>query len=129
MDSENSAPSPPPQPAPHDPEKSERDWAMFTHLSGLCCLMSIPSLIGPLILWLMKKDEMPKVDRAGKEALNFHLTILIIEVISIPLMFIGIGFLTLIAAAFISIIFSIIAGVEASKGVDYVYPLSFKFVN
>ncbi len=129
MESENPTPAPPSQPAPLDPGKPERDWAMFTHLSGLCCLLSIPSFVGPLVCWLIKKDEMPKVDRAGKEALNFHITMIIIELISVPLMFVGIGFLTMIAAAVLSIIFSIIAGVEANKGVDYVYPLSFKFIS
>lgn len=101
---------------------------MFTHLSGLCCLLSVPSLIGPLVCWLIKKDEMPEVDRAGKNALNFHITMLIVQLISIPLVFVVVGFITLFAAAIVSIIFSIIAGVEASKGIEYKYPLSFEFI-
>lgn len=111
-----------------DPEKRIRDWTMFTHLSGLCCLLSIPSFVGPLVLWLIKKDEMPEVDRAGKEALNFHITMAIVQIVSIPLAFFVVGFFTLFAAAIIAIVFSIIAGVEANKGHEYSYPLSFKFI-
>jgi len=101
---------------------------MYTHLSGLCTLASIPSFVGPLICWMIKKDEMPKVDFAGKEALNFQLTMLIIQVISIPLAVVGIGFVTLFAAAIVSIVFAILAAVEANKGVDYIYPISFRLI-
>mgnify|MGYP003678432213 CR=1 FL=1 len=118
-------PVPPPIPAP---DKKERDWAMYTHLSGLCTLASIPSFVGPLICWMIKKDEMPKVDFAGKEALNFQLTMLIIQVISLPLAVVGIGFVTLFAAAIVSIVFAILAAVEANKGVDYIYPISFRLI-
>lgn len=117
-----------PPPVSPDSEKSARDWAMFTHLSGLCCLISVPSFIGPLVCWLIKKDEMPKVDRAGKDALNFHITMAVIQLISIPLVLVFVGFFTLIAAAIVSVVFSIIAGVEASKGVEYAYPLSYQFI-
>merc|ERR1712023_311940 len=59
---------------PSDPAKQEKDWAMITHLSGLCSAIGIPSFVGPLVCWLLKKDEFAKVDLAGKEALNFQLS-------------------------------------------------------
>lgn len=126
------APEEPPQsPGPHPPGRkfgsNETDWAMLTHLSGLCCLVSIPGVVGPLVFWMIKKEEMPLVDRAGKEAINFQLTMLIGQLISIPLIFIGVGFITLIAFALLAVIFAIIAGVEANKGNDYRYPLTFRF--
>lgn len=107
---------------------SENDWAMLTHLSGLACVIGIPSFIGPLVLWLIKKDEMPIVDRAGKEALNFHLTMLIALILSAVLTMVIVGFVTLIAASLLMIIFPIIAAMEANKGNDYTYPLSFRFI-
>ncbi len=108
--------------------QSENDWAMVTHLSGLLALTSIPAIIGPLVVWLLKKDKMPKVDKAGKDAINFHLTMLLVVVVSIPLTFILIGFVTLFAAYLMSIIFSIIAGVAANRGEEYAYPMTIRFI-
>ncbi|NNE90830.1 MAG: DUF4870 domain-containing protein, partial [Verrucomicrobiales bacterium] len=71
---------------------------MLTHLSGLVALLGIPGVVGPLIAWIIKKDEMPRVDFAGKEAINFHITMLIIAVISVPLCLVLIGFVTLLLA-------------------------------
>ncbi len=114
---------------PADPAKQERDWAMFTHLSGLCSAIGIPSFVGPLVCWLLKKDEFAKVDIAGKEALNFQLSVLIVQVISIPLtLVVGIGFVTFFAAAIGGLIYTIIAAVAASKGEDYLYPFTFRMI-
>jgi len=137
-DPSGSSPTPTPPPVPEDNPpappptkkfgKSESDWAMFTHLSALVCVVSVPSFLGPLVLWLIKKDEMPSVDRAGKGALNFQLTMFLVQLASIPLAFFGVGFLTLLAAALLSIIFAIVAGVEANKGGEYRYPLTIPFI-
>lgn len=124
----NSEPDTSPPPVSPDPGKPARDWAMATHLSGLCCLLGAPSFVGPLICWLIKKDEMAEVDRAGKEALNFHITMAIVQLVSVPLVFVVVGIFTLIAAAVVSIVYSIIAGVEANKGVEYKYPMSYQFI-
>ncbi len=134
METEVPSSSPPPQPPsgtpqpPVSPEKRERDWTLYTHLAGLCCLVGIPSFVGPLVMWLIKKDEMPRVNAAGKDALNFHLTMTLIALVSIPLAFVIIGVFTAIAAQVLAIIFSIVAGLEANKGVNYRYPLTIQFV-
>ena len=75
--------------------KAQKDWTMLTHLSGLISFFGIPGIIGPLIAWLIKKDDMPRVDFAGKEAINFHLTMLIVAAISGALTVIFIGFIGL----------------------------------
>ena len=113
---------------PVDTEKVERDWTMYTHLSGLLMLVSIPGFLGPLVIWLLKKEEFPKVDEAGKEALNFQLTMLLVQLISIPLCFVFVGFITMFAAIILAIIFPIIAGIEANKGNSYVYPLTLRMI-
>ncbi|MEC8827108.1 MAG: DUF4870 domain-containing protein [Verrucomicrobiota bacterium] len=114
---------------PSDPAKQEKDWAMITHLSGLCSAIGIPSFVGPLVCWLLKKDEFAKVDLAGKEALNFQLSVLIVQVISVPLtLLVGIGFVTFFAAAISGLVYTIIAAVAASNGEDYLYPLTFRMI-
>lgn len=121
-------PAPPSETTP-DPIKQERDWTLYTHLSGLCWVVGIPSFVGPLICWLIKKDTFSRVDLAGKEAVNFHLTMLIFQLISVPLIFLfGLGMVTMIAIALITLIFPLVASSAASKGDDYIYPLTFRMI-
>ena len=122
------APAPPPAAAP--PGKDERMWAMFCHLASLAGLVGIPfgNVIGPLVVWLIKKNEMPAVDRQGKESLNFQITLAICIVICIPLMFIFIGILLLPAVGIYGLIMVIIASIKTNKGEDYRYPISIRFI-
>jgi uncharacterized protein len=93
-------------------------WAMFAHLGGI-----IIFLVAPLVIYLMYKDRDPFVRRHSAQALNFQIIIGIIEIVSIPLMVIGIGVLTALAAGIAFYVFSIIAAIAANKGQDYDYPL------
>ncbi len=121
--------APPVAPPIVDSNKDERNWAMFCHLAALAGLSSIPfaNIIGPLIIWLIKKDEYPLVDREGKKAMNFQLTISIAILICIPLMFVIIGFFLIAALGITSLVCTIIAAVRTSEGRDYEYPYSIKF--
>ena len=100
-----------------------RQWALFAHLSGL-----LLGFIGPLIIYLVKKDEDPFVADQGREALNFNLTILLVILISIPLTLVIVGIFTLIAAGIVGFIFQILAAIEANKGVWYRYPITIRFL-
>ncbi len=106
------------------------NWAMFCHLSALSCYIGIPfgNIIGPLIIWLIKKDEMPFVDEQGKEALNFQISMTIYAIVSVFLIFAIVGFFLLFAVAIINLIFVISAAVKASKGESYRYPLAIRFL-
>jgi len=105
---------------------------MLCHLSALAGLI-IPfgGVLGPLIIWLIKKNEMPSVDVHGKAAVNFQLTVLIaalaVGLAAFVLSFIFIGLLLIpvvFAIALCSLIFAVIAGIKASDGKDYRYPYS-----
>src|SRR5438128_1055915 len=65
-------PSEPPLPSPDELTADDKQMGMLCHLLGI-----VAGFIGPLIIWLMKKDQSRFVDSQGKEALNFHLTLLI----------------------------------------------------
>src|SRR5687768_9744196 len=74
--------------------KEEQNWAMICHLAALSgFVIPLGNVLGPLVVWLIKKDTMPLVDKHGKEALNFQITVTIAMVISIVLMFVLIGIL------------------------------------
>jgi uncharacterized Tic20 family protein len=122
-------PQPYAQRAVMTPEQA-RQWAMWAHLSGLL------GILGPLIIYLVKKDDDPFVADQGREALNFHLALLIVLgggwVLAFILSLVLIGFLLfpiLIAAGIAAFVFEIIAAVQASKGVWYRYPLNIRLIN
>ncbi|MCF8309771.1 MAG: DUF4870 domain-containing protein, partial [Bacteroidales bacterium] len=75
----------------------EKKWAMLVHFSALSGLV-IPfgNLLGPLVVWLLKKDQSVFVDDQGKEALNFQLSMLIYSLISGLLVIVGIGIVLLV---------------------------------
>jgi uncharacterized Tic20 family protein len=104
--------------------KDATTFAMLAHLLG-----AIIGFLGPLIIWLIKKDEHPFVDDQAKEALNFQLVILIGYVISSALTFVCIGFITLPALWLISVIFGIIGAVKANNGELYRYPFNIRMIS
>jgi len=109
---------------------------MWCHLSALAgLLVPFGNVLGPLIVWQMKKSEIPSVEIHGKAALNFQLTVLIAvvagSVAAILLSFFCVGWLlfpVVVLIGIAGIAFSIIAGLKANDGQDYQYPYSFKLI-
>ncbi len=125
QESEDSPVSEEPQTAQPKPEISQdaKNLAMLCHLLGL-----ITNFLGPLILWLLKKEDDAFIDSNGKEALNFQLTIMFAMIAAGILSFLCIGVLLMPVIMVLDIVFSIIACVKASKGEDYRYPLCIRLV-
>ncbi|MDC0321949.1 DUF4870 domain-containing protein [Verrucomicrobiales bacterium] len=133
METDSSPPPPAPEGPrasfePTPPDKKSKDWVLYTHLSGLCMLVSVPGIVGPLVCWLIKKDELPAVDAVGKDAINFHLTMLIGFLISSVLTIVVVGIIGVIAIPIISIICSIMGAIAASNGQPYAYPMTYRFL-
>jgi len=104
-------------------------WAMLCHLSALAgYLIPFGNIIGPLIVWQIKKAEFPLVDDQGKEALNFQITVAIVAVVCFALMFLLIGIPMLIALGIANLVFIIVAALAANKGDTYRYPFAFRFI-
>jgi len=104
-------------------------WAMLCHLSALAgYIIPFGSIIGPLIIWQMKKAEFPIVDDQGKEAINFQITVAIAAIICIALAFVVIGIPLLFALGIADLVLIILASLKANKGEVYRYPFSFKFI-
>jgi len=109
---------------------NERNWGMAIHLSALIgLLLPLGLVLGPMIVWMLKKNEGEFFNVQGKKAVNFQLTILIVAFLFALLSImirpvISIAFM----AGFAGIVFAIIAGVSIKRGSDYNYPFSFKFL-
>jgi len=117
-------------PAASSPDKEARNWAMFAHLSSFAGhVIPFGHIGGPLLIWLLKKDEMPLVDDQGKEALNFQITMTIAFIVSAILIFVLIGFVLIFAVWLFDVIVTIIAAVKANEGVAYRYPLCIRFIS
>lgn len=110
--------------------KDARTWGMLCHLIALVGMLGngIGFVLGPLVLWLVKKNDDPFIDEQGKEAVNFQLTMFLACLVALPLCLVLIGFLFIAAIAVFAIVFPIIAGIKANDGVHYRYPVSIRFI-
>jgi uncharacterized Tic20 family protein len=115
---------PPTLPADPIPTQDEKNLGLIMHVLSLVGL----SLIGPLIVWLIKKDESAFINLQGRELLNFQLSILIYALICVPLCFILIGIPMLFAIGIASLILTIIGLVKATEGKIYRFPLTIRML-
>jgi uncharacterized protein len=121
------------------PSQDVRNWSMFAHLSALVAVFGIPSFVGPLVVWLIRRDRDPVSTEHAREALNFNLSVLIYVVVFaiasvvIAIVTVGLGLLILvpvgIAAAVAWLVVVIIAAVKASNGEPYRYPVTIRLVS
>ena len=125
--------SPPPAVVPS--ESDERTWAMLGHLSAFSAFITgLGCVIGPLIVWLVKRDTMPFAGEQALEALNFNITAIIAAVALgvFTLITLGIGALLTVPLAFVLFIgwfvLTIVAAVKANGGEHYRYPFSLRLV-
>ena len=120
--------SPPPA-ANREPTKDERTWGLLAHLSALVgFVIPFGNLLGPLIVWQVKKNEMPFVDDQGKEALNFQITVALAAIVCFVLMIVVIGALLLFVVGIAALVLTVIAALKANNGEYYRYPFSLRIV-
>ncbi|HVF11445.1 MAG TPA: DUF4870 domain-containing protein [Abditibacteriaceae bacterium] len=125
-------PDPAQQPSPaQTQEQQSRMWGMLCHLSALVALVGVPfgQIIGPLIVWLVKKDEFPFVNDQGKESLNFQISMTIYMLVAGASILFLIGLVLLPIVVVVDVIFTIIAAIQANTGQPYRYPLTIRFIN
>ncbi|HXA47628.1 MAG TPA: DUF4870 domain-containing protein [Burkholderiaceae bacterium] len=106
------------------PSQDDRNLSMIAHLLGM-----FTSFVGALVIWLIKKDESPFIEKEAKEALNFQITLLIGHMIAGVLSIVLIGFLLFPLIWLVNVIFSILAAVAASKGQAYRYPFAIRLIS
>lgn len=133
MSSDNGLPPTPPdnmlggnaQPGILEPDKEARTMAVLAHLLGI-----VSGFLGPLIIWLIKKDQYPYVDDQAKEALNFQITIMIAVAGLIVLSFVtcGFGAILFVALPVVEVVFGIIAAMKCNNGEYYRYPITIRLL-
>ncbi len=113
--------------------KEERLWAMLAHLSAFAMYFTgIGHMLGPLIIWLLKRDGNPFVEDQAKEALNFQITVTLIAIAAVLMCFTVIlalvGIPILIGLHLYQVVCIVIAAIKANDGVAFRYPLTLRLV-
>ena len=122
-------PIPPPPPAPAT-SSDIRTWCVLCHAAALLGLFFhfLGHILGPLIVWLVKRGDSPEVDAHGKESLNFQISMLIYDAIAAILCVVLIGIPILIALWVLNTVLVIIASIQASEGKFYRYPITIRLI-
>ena len=117
--------------APEAPDDTPavRQMAMLLHLSQLAgFIVPFAGLALPIIIWQIKKDEMPAIDAHGKMVTNWIISVLIYGTISAVLILVLVGIPLLMLVALLGIIFPIIGAIRANNGELWTYPLTIRFI-
>ena len=111
--------------------KENKQLLVLTHLSQLLDFVSgIGGFIVPLILWLVKKDEIYGMDAHGKSILNFRITMFLYLLICIPLVLVfGLGIIGFIVIGIFYVIFPIMNAIKANNNEAPSYPFSIRFIS
>lgn len=135
----NEATDAPPPPV-GAPSAEERQWAMFAHLSALAGGLLTSAIggwgffIGPLVIWLMKKDTMPFVADQAKEALNFNITVsgIFVILLIVTIFTLGLGALLTVPIMLVvgigALVLIVMASIKANEGVAYRYPFTLRLI-
>ena len=107
----------------------EKQTGMFLHLSQLLnFVIPFAGVIAPIVIWQMKKDEIPALDAHGKMIVNWMISALIYSAVSLVLAIVLVGFLGFIALTVVGVAFPIIGAIKANNGELWEYPLTIKFL-
>ena len=121
----------PPAPQITATSSSVRTWCVLAHATALVGFL-VPvagHIVGPLIVWLAKRQDSPEIDAHGKESMNFQISMLIWNIIAGILCLVLIGIPILILLHILNIIFVIVASIQASEGKLYRYPLAIRLIS
>ncbi len=115
-------------PTPNEASTNSRNLAMLSHLSAFVAFVGIPSLVGPLVVWLLNRDD-PYVEPQAKEALNFNISYLLYGLAAAISIILLVGIIALPAVVVTWFVLVIVASVKTANGENYRYPFTIQFVS
>ena len=112
------------------PTENERTWGMLAHLSALTGVVVwlLGCIIGPLAVWIARRDQSAFVAEHAREALNFNITVVLAALVCMLLMLVFVGFILGTALFVVWLVFTLLAAIKASEGEHYRYPFSLRLV-
>ena len=115
-------------PTAYEASSNSRNLAMLSHLSAFVAFVGIPSLVGPLVMWLLNRDD-PYVEAQAKDALNFNISFFLYGLAAAISIIILVGIIALPVVVVTWFVLVIVASVKAASGEDYRYPFTIQFVS
>ena len=107
----------------------QKQMGLFLHLSLLIYAFAFPiGAVAPILIWQLKKDDIPGLEAHGKMAANWMISLAIYFAVSFVLAFVLIGFLGFLVFGIMAIVFPIIGAIKANNGELWEYPLTIKFL-
>ncbi len=121
----------------------ERNWAPWVHISALASfVVPLGNILGPLVCWLITKERSAFLNDQGKQALNFQIAVtiaagilfvigmvsMVLFILVVPFLIAILAFIAMSVVILVGLIFAVVGGIQASRGVWYRYPVSFQFV-
>lgn len=115
---------------PESLSEDERTWGMIAHFSALAffVLPPIGGVVGPLIVWVLKKQQYQFASEAAKESINFNIAVLIGYAVCAVLAFVFVGLVLGFALFLYWLVMTIVAGVKASEGIHYRHRFTLRLV-
>src|SRR3954451_4570435 len=115
---------------PAVPATHVRTWTILCHASALFgVFLHFPGhLLGPLVVWLAKRDDSPEINAHGKESLNFQISMLLYNAIAVVFCLVLVGFFFLAVLWVLNAVFVVVASIQASDGKLYRYPMTIRFI-
>jgi uncharacterized Tic20 family protein len=111
------------------PTQEERFWGMIAHLAALAgCILPFGNILGPLLVFLLKREQSAFVAAHAKEALNFNITVAIGAAVCLLLLWLSIGILMGAVLAIFWLVMTIIAALKANEGLPYRYPFTVRLI-
>lgn len=106
-----------------------RTWAVAAHLSSYVVFLGIPlPVIGPLVVWLLKRDQDAYAAWHAREALNFNISIMLYTFTAAVLVLALVGVVLVPAVLIAWFVLTIVGGVRAANDEYYRYPMTIRFV-
>lgn len=110
-------------------DQETKTWAMILHLSVFAgCLVPIAGLIAPILIWQLKKEQLPALDAHGKEVVNFLISMFIYGVVAVALSFLLIGIPLALALVVAGVVLPIMGAIKANNGEFFRYPWMIRLV-
>lgn len=114
-------------PAPVGIPTESRNWGALGHLSAFALFLGVPSFVGPLVVWLIRRDDVFAGDQA-KEALNFNISMTIYFIGSVIAILLLVGILLIPVVMLSWFVLTLVATIKASNGEYYRYPATIRFI-
>lgn len=110
-------------------DRQARIWCMLCHLSALLgYIVPFANVLTPLLIWSTKRGIIRGVDDAGRESLNFQLTVSLFALVGVMLSAVFVGLVLLFLLVVFHVAMTLFASLRAQRGDSVRYPMNLRVI-